>query len=82
MFETIKTNHGRLDVCVNNAGLAHQAPILSGETWQWRNMLDVSMMFTGVDPCWGGGVGGLPPGLKGGGESIKYRSAPPPPKKK
>ena len=43
MFRRIKEEHGRLDVCVNNAGLAHDAPILSGSYEQWRSMLDVSI---------------------------------------
>ena len=41
LFEKIRQEKGRLDVCVNNAGLAHPAPLLSGETDQWRDMLEV-----------------------------------------
>ena len=41
MFKKIKTDYGGVDVLVNNAGLAHNATLLSGETEQWRNMLDV-----------------------------------------
>ena len=41
MFETIKEKHGGVDLCVNNAGLAHDAPLLSGCYDQWRDMLDV-----------------------------------------
>lgn len=42
MFERIKKDLGGVDVCINNAGLSHNAPLLSGTTEQWRNMLDVS----------------------------------------
>ena len=31
-----------MDVCVNNAGLAYSAPLLSGSTAEWKEMLDVS----------------------------------------
>ena len=42
MFATAKAQFGGIDVCVNNAGLAHDAPLLSGSTDDWRNMLEVS----------------------------------------
>lgn len=42
MFSAIKTLHKGVDVCINNAGLAHNEPLLSGKTEGWRNMLDVS----------------------------------------
>ena len=32
MFRVIEEKFGKLHVCVNNAGLAHDAPLLSGET--------------------------------------------------
>ncbi len=32
-----------IDVCVNNAGLAHSAPLLTGSTEEWKEMLDVSV---------------------------------------
>lgn len=43
MFKMIKQNLGGVDVCVNNAGLANAAPLLSGETKDWREMIDVSL---------------------------------------
>ena len=43
MFSKIRTEHARLDVCVNNAGAAHDAPILSGSYDHWRSMLNVSV---------------------------------------
>uniref|UniRef100_A0A3B4F5J5 Uncharacterized protein n=1 Tax=Pundamilia nyererei TaxID=303518 RepID=A0A3B4F5J5_9CICH len=40
MFAAIKEQHKGLDVCINNAGLAH--PIaLNGKTSGWKNMIDV-----------------------------------------
>lgn len=41
MFAAIKVWFGGVDVCINNAGLAHQEPLLSGKTSGWKNMLDV-----------------------------------------
>ena len=41
MFAAIKAEHGGVDVCINNAGLAHPEPLLSGRSGGWRNMLDV-----------------------------------------
>ena len=41
MFEKIKTQFGGVDVCVNNAGLGHNAPLLTGSTEMWREMFDV-----------------------------------------
>ena len=41
MFERIRTELGRIDVCINNAGLAHPAYLSSGGTEHWREMLEV-----------------------------------------
>lgn len=41
MFAAIKQQHGGVDVCINNAGLAHPESLLSGKTSKWKNMLDV-----------------------------------------
>ena len=41
MFEKIKAQFGGVDVCINNAGLSHKAPLLSGATNDWRNMMEV-----------------------------------------
>ena len=49
MFQTIRKKYGRLDVCVNNAGLAWQQKKLSeGDTEEWREMLDVSVFLSCV----------------------------------
>lgn len=44
MLEKIKKDFGGVDVCVNNAGLSHDAPLLTGSTEQWRHMLDVNVL--------------------------------------
>uniref|UniRef100_A0A3P9NU22 Dehydrogenase/reductase SDR family member 11 n=1 Tax=Poecilia reticulata TaxID=8081 RepID=A0A3P9NU22_POERE len=41
MFAAIKAQHKGVDVCINNAGLAHNEPLLSGKTSAWKSMLDV-----------------------------------------
>ena len=43
IMEVIKVckENGGIDVCINNAGLANVAPLLSGETDLWREMMDV-----------------------------------------
>lgn len=44
MFEMVKVKYGGIDVCINNAGLAHAAPLLSGgATEDWRDMLEVRL---------------------------------------
>jgi NADP-dependent 3-hydroxy acid dehydrogenase YdfG len=35
---------GRLDIMVNNAGVAHPEPILSGDPEKWREMLEVNIL--------------------------------------
>ena len=44
VFAAAKTQFGGIDVCINNAGLAHNAPILTGETHYWRDMLEVKSL--------------------------------------
>ena len=41
MMSAIKSQFGGADICVNNAGLANDAPLLSGTTEQWREMMEV-----------------------------------------
>jgi NAD(P)-dependent dehydrogenase (short-subunit alcohol dehydrogenase family) len=48
MFGRIQSELGGVDVCINNAGLSHCAPLLSGSTADWRNMLDVSVLLVAV----------------------------------
>ncbi len=44
MFERIRAEWDGVDVLVNNAGLGHDAPLLSGDTEMWREMLDVNVL--------------------------------------
>ncbi|XP_002737693.1 dehydrogenase/reductase SDR family member 11-like [Saccoglossus kowalevskii] len=44
MFEEIKSKHGGVDVCVNCAGLGNMAQLLTGETEEWREELDVNVI--------------------------------------
>ena len=46
-FQRAQAEFGGVDVCINNAGLAHNAPLLSGATNDWKNMLDVSLTCCG-----------------------------------
>uniref|UniRef100_A0A4W3JJW7 Dehydrogenase/reductase SDR family member 11 n=1 Tax=Callorhinchus milii TaxID=7868 RepID=A0A4W3JJW7_CALMI len=48
MFSAIKTLHQGVDVCINNAGLAHPEPLLSGRTEGWRNMIAVNVMALAI----------------------------------
>uniref|UniRef100_A0A668VFZ3 Dehydrogenase/reductase SDR family member 11 n=1 Tax=Oreochromis aureus TaxID=47969 RepID=A0A668VFZ3_OREAU len=49
MFAAIKEQHRGVDVCINNAGLAHPEPLLSGKTSSWKNMMDVNVF--GLSIC-------------------------------
>ena len=39
---------GKVHVIVNSAGIGHEAPLLSGQTQQWRSMLDVRRHYLHV----------------------------------
>ncbi|CAL1260838.1 unnamed protein product, partial [Larinioides sclopetarius] len=39
MFKDIRQIFGRIDVCINNAGLGEDAPLLTGSSSDFRNML-------------------------------------------
>ena len=44
MFQEIEAELGGIDVLINNAGLGHRAPLLSGEAEHWREMLEVNVL--------------------------------------
>lgn len=44
VFEAIRQRWGGVDVLINNAGLGHKSPLMSGETEAWREMLDVNVL--------------------------------------
>lgn len=48
MFNDIRQKFGHLDVCINNAGLARDAPLLTGKTSDWKNMLDVNVLALSI----------------------------------
>ncbi|KAM4627079.1 dehydrogenase/reductase SDR family member 11-like [Polymixia lowei] len=48
MFSAIRTQHQGVDVCINNAGLAHPEPLLNGTTSAWKNMMDVNVIALSV----------------------------------
>ncbi|XP_035222760.1 dehydrogenase/reductase SDR family member 11-like [Stegodyphus dumicola] len=44
MFQEIRQKFDRVDVCINNAGMSHDAPLLTGDTNQWRQILEVNVL--------------------------------------
>jgi NADP-dependent 3-hydroxy acid dehydrogenase YdfG len=44
LFAALRQRFGGTDVLVNNAGLGHDAPLLSGASDKWREMLDVNVL--------------------------------------
>eukprot|EP00058_Branchiostoma_floridae_P028070 XP_002613561.1 hypothetical protein BRAFLDRAFT_71798 [Branchiostoma floridae] len=44
MFDNIEAEHGGVDVCINNAGLAVKASLLSGSFEGFRTMTDVNIL--------------------------------------
>ncbi len=43
-FEQVDRTWGQIDVLVNNAGLGHKAPLISGQTADWQDMLAVNVL--------------------------------------
>ncbi|KAG8191537.1 hypothetical protein JTE90_019601 [Oedothorax gibbosus] len=47
LFSDIRERFGRLDLCINNAGLSHDVSLLSTQenaTQKWKNMVDVNVL--------------------------------------
>jgi 17beta-estradiol 17-dehydrogenase / 3beta-hydroxysteroid 3-dehydrogenase len=44
LFEAIRTHYGGVDILVNNAGLGRHAPLMSGATEDWREMLELNVL--------------------------------------
>ncbi len=43
-FAAVKGRWGQLDVLLNNAGLGHKEPLMTGSTEAWREMLEVNVL--------------------------------------
>ncbi|XP_048242868.1 dehydrogenase/reductase SDR family member 11-like [Haliotis rufescens] len=52
MFKMIRADPdlGGVDVCINNAGLTHNEPLLRGSTCGWKDMLEVGVLGKRVGP--------------------------------
>ena len=48
MFAEIKEKYGGVDVCINNAGLAHPSTLLEGKTEDWRHMINVRLLYVDI----------------------------------
>jgi NADP-dependent 3-hydroxy acid dehydrogenase YdfG len=44
LFSVIRARFGGVDVLVNNAGLGRDAPLCSGSTEEWREMLELNVL--------------------------------------
>ncbi len=44
LFDAAREDLGGVDILINNAGLGHLAPLLSGSTDHWREMLEVNVL--------------------------------------
>ena len=48
MFTTIRSLYGGVDIVINNAGLGHQASLLSGATKDWWETLQVNVLALSI----------------------------------
>ena len=44
VFALARETYGGVDVLVNNAGLGHAAPLMTGDSEQWREMLELNVL--------------------------------------
>ena len=45
LYDNVKAEYGGADVCINNAGLSHISPLLSGQTEDWREIMEVTFNY-------------------------------------
>ena len=45
VFAAAFNKFGGVDVCVNNAGVGHNTTLLTGDTAEWRDMVEVCMVY-------------------------------------
>jgi dehydrogenase/reductase SDR family member 11 len=48
LFAFIKTNFKQLDICINNAGVLHDASVATGSFEHWREMLDINVLAVAI----------------------------------
>jgi len=41
LFQQIKEKYGRIDICINNAGVGRRSMLIDGTTDDWREMFEV-----------------------------------------
>jgi NADP-dependent 3-hydroxy acid dehydrogenase YdfG len=44
LFGAIRERWGGVDVLINNAGVGHKAPLISGSSEEWRDMLELNVL--------------------------------------
>jgi NADP-dependent 3-hydroxy acid dehydrogenase YdfG len=47
-LKEVRARHGGIDVLVNNAGLGRKAPLMSGATADWREMLETNVLALAI----------------------------------
>lgn len=52
VFERIREDFGVLHVCINSAGVGHNAPLLTGDPSEWRELLEVHFVITEIHICY------------------------------
>ncbi|XP_032284683.1 dehydrogenase/reductase SDR family member 11 isoform X4 [Phoca vitulina] len=48
MFSAVRSQHGGVDICINNAGLARPDTLLSGSTSGWKDMFSVNVLALSI----------------------------------
>ncbi|XP_054989535.1 dehydrogenase/reductase SDR family member 11 isoform X1 [Sorex araneus] len=48
MFSAVRAQHGGVDICINNAGLARPDSLLAGSTSGWKDMFNVNVLALSI----------------------------------